>query len=190
IEIGSRACDLDEFLLVRNCFGGLGGALALVAAQIHSRNRINIFFASLDILVTEGRGLHQLLVQLFKLRALNPPEDVVSGEIALQVGRPGEIDKWLLAHAGENRLQSGGLARRINVTGEDLNRLRIVTLDRGVDAMRIDLGKRGDAIFVLLLPCKSVVEIRSTGRRSYIGQPGVGGSANWLPHDAIAVAQT
>src|ERR1022692_4083023 len=103
---------------------------------------------------------------------------------------PSEIDEWLLAHAGENRLQSGGLGRWINVTREDLNRPRIVAFDRGVDAMRTDLRKRGDAIFVLLLPLERLVEIRSAGRRFYVGQYGVGGSADWLPHDAAAIAQT
>ena len=31
----------------------LGGALALVASQIHSRNRVDVFLAGLDILVAE-----------------------------------------------------------------------------------------------------------------------------------------
>ena len=33
-----------------------------------------------------------------------------------------------------------------------------------------DLGDRGDAIFVLLLPLECLVEIGSGGRRLYIGQ--------------------
>src|SRR5664280_2436903 len=128
--------------------------------------------------------------RLVRLRVPDAPKDVVPRKIALQIRGPGEVDEWLLAYAGEHRLQSGGLGRRINVTREHLGRLRIIALDRGVDAMRIHLRKGGDAIFVLLLPSESLVKIRSGGRRLYIGQYDIRGSANWPSHDAVAVAQT
>src|SRR5271157_3900453 len=115
---------LVEYLpLIRHAFTGLSGTRALIAAQIHGRNGIDVLLPRLNALVTEGWHLHQLLVQLLPCSSFRAPEDVITRQIVLQIRSPGEIDKRLLPDAGEDRLQADRLRRGIDIAGKDLDRL-------------------------------------------------------------------
>src|SRR5271157_6097643 len=55
--------------------------------------------------------------------------------------------------------------------------------------MRIDLGESGDAVFVLLLPLESLIEIRSSRRGRHVTPNNVGRAASRLAIDLIPVSE-
>src|SRR5271157_5034923 len=172
--------------LVGHGFTGLGGPRALVATQVHSGDGVDVLLAGLDVLVAKRRYLHQLLIQLLRSSTPRTAEDVVTGQIVLQVWSPVEIDKRPLSHAGEDSLQANRLCRRIDVAGEYLDRLRALARNKGVRAARLHLGLRCDAILVFQLPFERLVQIRTLSRGRGIAHNDIGSAANRSALDLIS----
>ena len=120
--------------------------------------------------VTPGRGL-QHLGDLGERRRTGAAIDNVSGQVALGVRRPGEIDERLLSHAAVNGLQSAGHGGRKDIMRHQVDHAAVVAfhLDCGMPGLGDD-GDGGGLVVVLLLPLKAgVAGFAGTGLAGLLG---------------------
>src|SRR5436190_12674157 len=102
---------------------------AFVPAHVDRGYRIEVLVIRNHLCVAISRRLYQLRIRFHRPGSLLVPVDVVSGQIALCVGRPYQINKYVLTWTREDRLEASGRGRRKYIMRNNSDGGRIVSLD-------------------------------------------------------------